>query len=326
MSNRRELIVGLAGAAAWPLVTRAQQAAMPVIGYLSGRSSKDSEANVRAFRRGLAELGYVEGTNVSVVYRWAEGQYDRQPVLAAELIRLPVNVMCVFNLDSALAAKQLSAAVPIVFAMSADPVKYGLVISFNRPGGNITGVSFLNSQLIAKQLELLHQLVPQPAVLALLVNPSNANADSVHSDAQKAAIAVGRKLLLVKAASASEIDQAFEELVRQRIGGLQVSPDPFFDARTEQLIGLAARHALPTIYALREFPAAGGLASYGSSITNAFRLAGVYAGRILKGEKPSELPVQQPTKLELAINMKTARGLGLTVPEVLLATADEVIE
>jgi putative ABC transport system substrate-binding protein len=324
--RRREFIAGLGGVAAWPAIARAQQRPVPVVGFLSGRSSNDSEANVRAFRRGLAELGYVEGTNVAVEYRWAEGLYDRQPALAADLVRVPVNVMCVFNLDSALAAKQLSATVPIVFAMSADPVKYGLVTSFNRPGGNVTGVSFLNSQLVTKQLELLHQLVPPPAVLALLVNPSNANADSVYGDAQKAAVTVGRKLLLVKGASPTEIERAFVELVRQRIEGLQVSPDPFFDARTEQLVGLAALHALPTIHALREFPAAGGLASYGSSITNAFQLAGVYAGRILRGEKPSELPVQQPTKLELVINLKTAKTLGLTIPETLLATADELIQ
>ena len=316
----------LGGAAAWPLVTRAQQARVPVVGFLSGRSQHDGGANIAAFRKGLAEQDWGEGTNLVVEYRWAEGHYERYATLAADLIRIPVNVICVFNLDSALAAKQQTAIIPIVFGMSPDPTKYGLITSFSRPGGNMTGVSSLNSELTGKQFEVLHQLVPKPASLALLVNPSTTNAGSVYQDAQRAAVALGRSLFRVEANSAAELDVAIEKLIQQRIGGLQVASDPFFQTHTEQLVGLAARNALPTIYPLREYPAAGGLASYGSSITDIFRQVGAYAGRILKGEKPAGLPVIQPTKLEFVINLKTARALGLTIPDKMLTLADEVIE
>ncbi len=324
--RRREFIAGLGGVTAWPMVARAQQRKPPAVGFLSGRSRQDAEANVAAFRKGLAEQGWGEGSNVAVEYRWAEGHYERHAVLAAELVRIPVNVLCVFNLDSAIAAKQLTATIPIVFAMSADPVKYGLVTSFSRPNGNVTGVSFLNSELVAKQFEVLHALIAKPAPLALLINPSNTNANSVYDEARKAAFAAQRTLVPVEASSAAELDTAFEQLVAQRVGGLQVAADPFFDTRTDYLVALAARHALPTIYALREYPAAGGLASYGSSITDAFRQAGAYAGRILKGEKPADLPVMQPTKFDFVINLKAAKALGLTIPETLLAIADEVIQ
>jgi putative tryptophan/tyrosine transport system substrate-binding protein len=324
--RRRDFITAIGGAVAWPLAVHAQQAAMPVIGYLSGRSRGDSVANVSAFDKGLAEVGYIVGQNVAVEYRWAEGHYDRQPSMVADLIRRPVSVIAVFNVDSAIAAKQATASIPIVFANSADPVKFGLVASLNRPGGNITGVTFLNSSLASKRLEVLHELVPKAAVIALLVNPTNATVDSVDIDAQEAAAAIGRKLVVIKANSDNDIDKAFTTFVQHRVGALLVAPDPYFDSRAEQLIALAARYAVPTIYPLREYATAGGLMSYGTSITDAFRLAGVYAGRILKGEKPADLPVQQSTKVELVINLKTAKALGLTFPITLLGRADEVIE
>jgi putative ABC transport system substrate-binding protein len=324
--RRREFITGLGSAAAWPVVVRAQQARVPVVGFLSGRSQHDSGANIAAFRRGLAEQDWGEGTNLVVEYRWAEGHYERYATLAADLIRIPVNVICVFNLDSALAAKQQTAIIPIVFGMSPDPRKYGLIRSFSRPGGNMTGVISLNSELTAKQFEMLHQLVPKPASLALLVNPSTTNAGSVYQDAQRAAVALGRSLFRVEANSAAELDVAIEKLIQQRIGGLQVASDPFFQTHTEQLVGLAARNALPTIYPLREYPAAGGLASYGTSITDIFRYVGAYAGRILKGKKPADLPVMQPDKFERVLNLRTAKALGLVVPRSILLGADEVIE
>ena len=250
----------------------------------------------------------------------------RHERVAVKPLPASVSVICVFNLNSALAAKQQTAIIPIVFGMSPDPTKYGLITSFSRPGGNMTGVSSLNSELTGKQFEVLHQLVPKPASLALLVNPSTTNADSVYQDAQRAAVALGRSLFRVEANSAAELDVAIEKLIQQRIGGLQVASDPFFQTHTEQLVGLAARNALPTIYALREYPAAGGLASYGSSITDIFRQVGAYAGRILKGEKPADLPVMQSSKFELAINLTTAKALALPVPASLLAIADEIIE
>jgi putative ABC transport system substrate-binding protein len=324
--RRREFIAGLGGAAVWPLAASAQQPPVPVLGFVSGRSPKDSAANVAAFRKGLAETGYMEGQNVAVQYRWAEGRYDQQPALIADLIRHPVAVLAVFNIASALAAKQVSATLPIVFAASGDPVKLGLVTSFNRPGGNLTGVSFLNTVLVAKQFEALHEFVRAPALLALLVNPTYVNANDVEAEARRAAVAFGRELILVRAASESEIEAVFATLTRQRIGGLLVGPDPFFDGRADRIVELAARHAVPAIYSLREFVLAGGLMSYGASITEAFHLVGIYAGRILKGEKPADLPVQQSTKVELVINLKTAKALGLEVPTSILLRADEVIE
>jgi putative ABC transport system substrate-binding protein len=325
--RRREFITLIGSAAvAWPLAARAQQPAMPVIGFLSGRSPNDSVANVAAFRQGLAETGYVEGRNVKVEYRWAEGRYDRNPALIADLIHHPVAVPTVFNIAAALAAQHATTTVPIVFAASGDPVKLGLVASFNRPGGNLTGVSFLNTVLVGKQFEVLHEFVPPPAVLAMLVNPNYANAADIQAEAQRAAVALGRELILVSAATESGIESAFTTLTRQRIGGILVGEDPFFDSQADRIIELAARHAVPVLHPWREFASAGGLVSYGASITEAFRLAGIYAGRILQGEKPADLPVQQSTKVELIINLKTARALGLDIPPTLLARADEVIE
>jgi len=325
--KRREFITLLGGAAAaWPLAARTQQTAIPVVGLLSGRSPKDSAANIAAFRGGLAEIGYIEGRNVEVQYRWAEGKYDRQPALLTELVRQKPAVLVVFNQASAVAAKQLTTTVPIVFGMSGDPVKLGLVASFDRPGGNITGVSFLNTLLVAKQFEVLHELVPAPAVTAILVNPSYTNASDVRAEAQRAAVTLGRHLLIAEATTENEIDAAFAMLTQQRIGGILVGADPFFDSRREQVIQLAARHVLPAVYSSREFPPDGGLMSYGSSITEAYHLGGIYAGRILKGEKPADLPVQQSVKVELIINLKTAKALRIDVPTSLLLRADEVIE
>lgn len=297
-----------------------------MIGLLSGRSPKDSVANATAFRNGLAEFDYVEGRNVEIQYRWAEGKYDRQPALLAELLRHQPAVIVVFNQASALAAKQLTTTVPIVFGMSGDPVKLGLIANLNRPGGNMTGTSFLNTLLVAKQFEVLHELVPAPAIAGLLLNPGYTNATDVRTEAQRAAVALGRELVLAEAATDKDVDAAFEMVIRKRIGGLLIGPDPFFDSRREQIIQLAARYALPTVYSSREFPPDGGLISYGASIAEAYRLGGVYAGRILKGEKPADLPVQQSVKVELVVNLKTAKALGLTVPQTLLARADEVIE
>jgi len=326
-TRRREFITLLGGAAAaWPLAARAQQPAMPGVGLLSGRSPKDSVANVAAFRNGLNEIGYVEGRNVEIQYRWAEGRYDRQPALLAELLHHKPAVLVVFNQASALAAKQLTTTVPIVFGMSGDPVKLGLVVSFDRPGGNMTGVSFLNTLLVAKQFEVLHELVPAPAVTAVLVNPTYPNASDVRVEAQRAAVTLGRELVIAEAATENEINAAFATLTQQRIGALLVGPDPFFDSKREQIIRLAARHALPAVYSSREFPPTGGLMSYGSSITEAYHLGGIYAGRILKGEKPADLPVQQSVKVELVINLKTAKALGIDVPTSLLLRANEVRE
>ncbi len=325
--KRREFISLLGGAAtAWPIVARAQQPTMPVIGFVSGRSPGNSLPNITAFRKGLAELGYVEGRNIEVQYRWAEGRYDRQPALIAELIRHPVAVLAVFNIAAALAAKQADTTLPILFAASGDPVKLGLVATFNRPGGNLSGVSFLNTLLVAKQFEVLHELVRSPALLALLVNPNYVNAEDVEAEARRAAVVFGRELVLVRAASESEIEAAFATLTRMGIGGLLVGPDPFFDSRADRIVELATRHAVPAIYSLREYATAGGLMSYGTSITEAFRLVGSYAGRILKGETPANLPIQQSTNVELVVNLRTAKALGLVVPPTLLARADEVIE
>jgi putative ABC transport system substrate-binding protein len=325
--KRREFISLLGGAAAaWPLAARAQQPTIPIVGLLSGRSPKTGLANEAAFRSGLAETGYLDGRNVAIQYRWAEGRYERQPTLLAELLAHQPAVIAVFNQAAAVAAKNLATTVPIVFGMSGDPVKLGLVASFDRPGGTMTGVSFLNTLLVPKQFEVLHELVPAPAATALLLNPTYTNASDVRAEAQRAAVMLGRQLVVAEAATENEIDLAFNMLAEQRIGALLVAPDPFFDSRREQIIGLAARHRLPAVYSSREFPPEGGLASYGSSISDAYRLGGIYAGKILKGEKAADLPVQQSVKVELVINLKTAKGLGLIMPTALLVRADEVIE
>ena len=327
LMRRRELIVGLAAvAAARPLGSRAQQKAVPVIGYLGGTSPAPAAPNLAAFRQGLGETGYVEGQNVAIKYRWAEGHYDRLPALAADLVARKVDVIMADSTPAALAAKGAASTIPIVSVIGGDPVKRGLVASLARPGGNLTGVSVLLTELVPKRLELLAELVPQVRVIALLVNPNNPVTERMIGDVQQAARAKGVQLPVLKAATESEIDAAFASLVQLHAGALLVGTDPFFTSRREQLVTLASRYAVPVIYQFREFTISGGLMSYGTSLTAVFHQLGVYAGRILKGEKPADLPVQQPTKFELVINLKTAKALGLTVPQSILARADEVIE
>jgi putative ABC transport system substrate-binding protein len=325
--QRRRFITLLGGAAAtWPLAARAQQKAMPVIGYLNTGSPDTNPPLLAALRQGLSETGYVEGQNLAIEYRWAEGHYDRLPALAADLVGRKVDLIMASSPPSALAAKSATSTIPIVFRGGADPVGDGLVASLARPRGNLTGVGFGGADLTPKRLELLSELVPRAGVIALLVNPDVSNAERVIRDVQDAARTKGLQLHVLKAGSESEIDTAFASLVQLHAGALVVSADPFLSSRREQLVALASRHAVPAIYAWREFAASGGLISYGSSLTLAFRLIGIYAGKILKGAKPSDLPVQQPTKFELVINIKTAKSLGLTVPPTLLAQADDVIE
>jgi putative tryptophan/tyrosine transport system substrate-binding protein len=326
--DRREFIGLLAGAAAWPLAARAQQPAMPVIGYLSTRSPDESAHIVAAFRQGLSETGFVEGQNVTTEYRFAEGHYGLLSGLAADLIGRPVNVLVATGgTASVIAAKPLTpATIPLVFAMGGDPVELGIVTNLARPGGNATGVSFLVNALAAKQIELLQELAPRAAVIGFLVNPKSPNLASEMKGAQAAAAAFGQKFVVVQASGDSEFDQAFETLVRARVAALFVEVDAFLTDRRARITSLAARYSLPAIYALREFVAAGGLMSYGTSITDANRQIGIYAGRILKGTKPAELPVVQSTRFELVINLKIAKALGLEIPPTLLARANEVIE
>jgi ABC-type uncharacterized transport system substrate-binding protein len=326
--RRREFITVLGGAAlASPLAARAQQKAMPVIGYLSGSSPRAGAPAAAGFRQGLSEAGYVEGRNVAIEYRWAEGIYDRLPAFAADLVDRQVDMIVAIGSPApALAAKSATSAIPIDFVSGGDPIADGLVTGLARPSGNITGVSFLISELTPKRLELLSELVPQARVIALLVNPSNPNAERNIEYVQAAARAKGVQLSILKGATESEIDGAFASLVELRAGGLVVGADVVFAIRREQIIALASRHALPTIYYAREDAAAGGLISYGASITSAYHQAGTYAGKILAGAKPADLPVVQPTKFELVVNLKTAKSLGLTVPRSLLTQTDEVIE
>jgi putative ABC transport system substrate-binding protein len=326
MIKRREFIVGLGSAAAWPMVARAQQPAMPVIGYLGAKSADDSEFLAVAFRQGLKEAGYVVGQNVAIEYRWANGQYQQLPALAADLVRRRVTVITALSAPSAMAAKAATATIPVAFEAGVDPVEIGLIGSLSRPGGNITGVTNLNVELGPKKLELLHKLVPAPPRIAALFNPANPNSESVQKGIQAAARALGVEVEVLRASTDREIDTAFASLVQARAGGLFISPDPFFVGRTKQLAALTVRHAVPAVFEFREFVAAGGLISYGSNLRDAYRLVGLYVGRILKGDKPADLPVQQVVKVELIINLKTAKALGLTIPETLLATADEVIQ
>jgi putative ABC transport system substrate-binding protein len=324
--RRRDLLAGLAATAAWPHALRAQQKAMPVIGYLSNLSRDTSAPFVAAFHQGLGETGYVDGSNVTIEYRWAEGRYDRLPALAADLVARKVDVIVASGNPSARAAKNATSTIPIVFTSGDDPVQDGLVASLARPGGNLTGVSYLFVELHPKRLELLSELVPQAGVIALLVNPNFSGAERTMRDVQEAARAKGVPLHILKAGSQTEIDAAFASLVQLHAGALIVGSDPFFTSRPEQLVALASRHAVPAIYFAREFAEAGGLISYGASIPAASRQVGIFAGKVLKGARPAELPVQQPTKFELVINLKTAKALGLTVPHSLLQRADEVIE
>jgi putative tryptophan/tyrosine transport system substrate-binding protein len=324
--NRRDFITLLGGAAVgWPLAARAQQAALPVIGFLSGAAPGPYAPFVSAFNRGLKEAGYFEGQNVTVEYRWTEGQDDRMPLLAADLVRRSVSVI-VGNTPGALAAKAATSTIPIVFTAAADPVKLGLVASLNRPGGNATGVYFFVGDLGSKQLGLLHELVPAARRVGLLVYPDNPLTESATKDVTAAAAAIGFHIDVVAARDSREIEAAFATLVRNKADALLVGPAAFLLTRRLQIATLAARHALPAVYNVREYPEAGGLMSYGTSQTEAYRQVGIYAGKILKGAKPADLPVIQSTTFELVINLPTARAIGLDIPATLLARADEVIE
>jgi putative ABC transport system substrate-binding protein len=325
--RRRAFITLLGGAATWPLAARAQQPAVPTVGILGSESPDLFETRLRAFRKGLSETGYDEGRNVAIEYRWAESKNERLPALAAELVQRQVAVIVTpGSTPAALAAKAATATIPIVFTLAADPVAIGLVAGLNRPGGNLTGVTSLNQEVGPKRLELLHELLPAATTIALLVNPTNPTAETLSRDAQAAARTLGLQLRILHASAERDFDTVFADLVQLRAGGLVIGIDTFLTSRTEQLAALTLRYAVPAIYQAREFPAAGGLMSYGGNITDANRLAGIYAGRILKGEKPADLPVQQYTKLELIINLKTAKALGLRIPETFLLRAEEVIE
>jgi putative ABC transport system substrate-binding protein len=326
MSTRRQFITLLGSAAAWPLAARAQQAAMPVVGFLYPTPPDTIPERVRGFRQGLKDVGFAEGENMAIEYRSADGQFDRLPALAAELARRPVAVIAAGNFASALAAKAATTTIPIVFVVAEDPVRLGLVASLARPGGNLTGINFFNVEVTAKRLELLRELVPGATRVAVLVNPANPATETTLRDLEPAARAMGLQLQVLRASTSREIDADFVTFVRERPDALFVAGDAFFVSRRFQLVNLASRHAVPATFANRAFAEVGGLISYGANPMDAHRQIGVYAGRILKGAKPADLPVVQASKLELVINAQTARTIGLAVPPMLLARADEVIE
>ena len=325
--KRREFITLLGGvAAAWPLTAQAQQP-LPVIGFLNSSSPDGYAPMASAFRQGLKETGYVDGHNVAIEYRWAEGRNDRLPSFVADLVQRKVNVIAATTTAAALAAKAATTTIPIVFETTADPVQLGLVASLNLPGGNVTGVTQTNMEIAPKRLELLHELVPTASVMALLVNPTDpALAESATKELQEAASILGLKLHVMQASTDRDFDAVFAKLIQLRAGGLVIGSDPFFTSRSQQLAKLTVDHAVPAVYQFREFAVAGGLLSYGAAITDAYRLAGNYTGRVLRGDKPADLPVQQATKIEMIINLKTAKALGLNVPNPLIGRADELIE
>ena len=325
--GRRQFISALGGvAAAWPLAVHAQQQAVPVIGFLNALSRSFAANQLAGFLQGLKEVGFVEGSNVAIEYRWADGHYDRLPALAADLVGRQVAVIMAGSPPAARATKTATATIPIVFTSGDDPVNIGLVASLSRPGGNVTGVHLFLTELSAKKLGLLHDLLPQATVIAVLLNSTSPSADVQTEDLQAAGHALGLQIQILKASSEQEIDAAFAVLEGQKVGALIVGSDPYYLSRREQIIALTARQAIPAVYEIREYVDAGGLMSYGTSIRDGYRLAGGYVGRILKGEKPADLPVLQPTKFEFAVNLKTARMLGVTIPQTLFVAADDVIE
>jgi putative ABC transport system substrate-binding protein len=326
--RRRDFIKMIAGsAAAWPLAARAQQPKVPIIGFVGGLLASDSRQIVAAFHRGLNEAAFIEGQNLAIEYRWADNQHDRLPALVADLVQGKVAVIAAIDTPSALAAKAATTTIPIAFNTSLDPVAVGLVASFNRPGGNVTGITSLNTEVASKRLELLHELVPKASTIGLLVNRTNPQLANMNiAEMQAASRTLGLQMFVLNATSNDEIDEAFAALAQQGIGALVVTPDGFFNSRSQQLAALVLRYALPAISAHREFTAAGGLFSYGTSLADIYRQLGMYAAKILKGEKPAELPVSQSTKVELTINLRTAKLLGLSFPIAVLGRADEVIE
>jgi putative ABC transport system substrate-binding protein len=325
--ERRKFLAAVGGAmAAWPLVARAQQPTLPVIGFLNGTSPEGYGLFLLAFREGLSETGYIEGRNVAIEYRWAQGRYEQLPALAADLVRRQVAVIAATSTPANVIAMKATKDIPIVFTTSSDPVELGLVASLSRPGGNVTGAVTLNVEIVSKRLELLHEMVPSANIIVVLANPTNPNAETQSRTLEAAARAIGQQIAIVNVTTESEIDAAFASLADQRAGALLVDTDAFLFSRRDQLINLATRYKIPTIFDRRKFAEIGGLMSYGGSVTDIYRLAGIYVGRILKGEKPADLPVQQSTKVEFIINLKTAQAIGLTIPTTLLATASEVIE